>query len=158
MGLLDSILGSVMNSGGNNGGGNNALVQIAMQMLQGRGQSTGQAPAGADSMSDMGDMGGTSGEGLTGMLDAFKQGGLGHLADSWVSTGENLPVSGDQISQVLGEGKIGEIAGKLGISQGDVANGLSQLLPQLINHVTPNGQVPATSDLISSALSMFMKR
>jgi uncharacterized protein YidB (DUF937 family) len=134
MGLLDSILGSVMNGGG----ANNPLMQIAMQMLQG----------GA----------GQQGAGLNAILDAFKQGGLGHLADSWVSTGANLPVSAEQISQVLGSGKLGEIAGQLGIPQGDVANGLSKILPDLINHVTPNGQVPESADFITNALSAFLKR
>ena len=98
------------------------------------------------------------GTGLTGLIDQFKQGGLGNLADSWVGTGENLPVSAEQISQVIGSGKIGEIAGQLGISQEMVSGGLAKILPDLINHVTPDGQMPQSSDLIQNALSMFLKR
>jgi uncharacterized protein YidB (DUF937 family) len=96
--------------------------------------------------------------GLADIVSKFQQGGLGHLADSWVGTGENQPVSPDQISQVLGSGKLGEIASQLGLSQDDVAGGLSKILPDLVNHVTPNGQMPASSDMISNALSMFLKK
>jgi uncharacterized protein YidB (DUF937 family) len=69
-----------------------------------------------------------------------------------------LPVSADQISQVLGSGKLGELASQFGISADDVAGGLSKVLPDLINHVTPNGQVPESADFISNALSAFLKR
>jgi uncharacterized protein YidB (DUF937 family) len=136
MGLLDGILGNVIGSLGQ--GSNNPLVQVATQMLTQQGQN-GQS-------------------GLASIVSQFQQGGLGNLADSWVGTGQNLPVSGDQISQILGSGKLGEIASQLGISSGDAASGLSQILPELINQATPNGQMPQTADLISNALSAFLKR
>jgi uncharacterized protein YidB (DUF937 family) len=139
MGLLDSILGSVMgNVGGGQQGGSNPLIQIAMQMLTQQG-ANGQS-------------------GLADIVSKFQQGGLGHLADSWVGTGENHPVSADQLSQVLGSDKLSEIASQLGMSHGDVAGGLSQLLPQLINHATPDGQMPQSTDMISSALSALFKK
>ena len=137
MGLLDSILGSVMNSGGANGG-QNPLVQIAMQMLTQQGQ------------------GGQSG--LADIVSKFQQGGLGNLADSWVGKGENLPVSADQISQVLGNGKLGELASQFGLSQDDIAGGLSKVLPDLINQATPDGKLPESNDFITSALSAFLKK
>ena len=135
MGLLDNILGSVMNNNGAEGG-THPLLGMAMQMLNGQGE----------------------GGGLSGLIAQFKQGGLGNLADSWVGTGENLPVSAEQISQVMGSGKIGEIASQLGISQEMVSGGLAKILPDLINHVTPDGQVPQSNDLIQNALAMFLKR
>lgn len=144
MGLLDGLLGSL--TGGGNAGGGNPLLQIAMQMLANKGG--GGADGGA--LEQMG--------GLGGIVSAFQKGGLGHLADSWVGTGENLPVSGDQLSQVLGSDKIGQIASQLGMSQGDAAGGLAKILPDLINHVTPNGQLPASNNMIEDALAMFMKR
>ena len=144
MGLLDGILGSVL--GGNSGGGSNPLLQIAMQMLANKGGG-GVGGSGLDSMG-----------GLGGIISAFQKGGLGHLTDSWVGTGENLPVSADQLSQVLGSDKISEMASQLGMSQGDAAGGLAKILPELINHVTPNGQMPASHSLVEDALSMFLKR
>ena len=144
MGLLDGILGSVL--GGNSGGGSNPLLQIAMQMLANK----GSGGAGGGAMDAMG--------GLGGIISAFQKGGLGHLADSWVGTGDNLPVSGDQLSQVLGSDKISQIASQLGMSQSDAAGGLAKILPDLINHVTPNGQVPASHSMVEDALSMFLKK
>ncbi|MCY7387993.1 MAG: YidB family protein, partial [Burkholderiales bacterium] len=96
--------------------------------------------------------------GLSGIVSGFQQSGLGHLADSWVGTGENLPVTGDQLSQVLGSDKIREIASQLGMSQGDAAGGLANILPDLINHVTPNGQVPSGHVMLEDALAMFLKK
>ena len=144
MGLLDGLLGNLM--GGNSGGGSNPLLQIAMQMLANK----GGGGTGGGAMDAMG--------GLGGIVSAFQKGGLGHLADSWVGSGENLPVSGDQLTQVLGSDKIGQIASQLGMSQGDAAGGLAKILPDLINHVTPNGQMPANHSMVEDALSMFMKR
>ncbi len=140
MGLLDSIIGSVMNRGGAQGStqGSNALMHMAMQMLTAQGQ------------------GGQSG--LADIVAKFQQGGLGHLADSWVGTGANIPVSAEQISQILGSGKLGELANQFGLSTDDVAGGLSKVLPDLINQVTPDGQLPASNDFITNALSMLMKR
>ena len=145
MGLLDGVLGSLM--GGQQQGGSNPLLQIAMQMLANRG---GGGSTGGSGMDMMG--------GLSGIISAFQQGGLGHLTDSWIGTGQNLPVSADQISQVLGPDKLSQIASQLGMSHGDVAGGLAQILPDLINHVTPDGQVPASHSMVEDALSMFLKR
>ena len=144
MGLLDGLLGNLM--GGNSGGSSNPLLQIAMQMLANK----GGGGTGGGALDSMG--------GLSGIVSAFQKGGLGHLADSWVGSGENLPVSGDQLTQVLGSDKIGAIASQLGMSQGDAAGGLAKILPDLINHVTPNGQMPASHSMVEDALSMFMKK
>ncbi len=147
MGLLDGLLGSLTGGGSASGNsGSNPLLQIAMQMLANK----GGGGTGGGALESMG--------GLSGIVSAFQKGGLGHLADSWVGTGDNLPVSGDQLSQVLGSDKIGEIASQLGLSQGDAAGGLAKILPDLINHVTPNGQIPASNNMVADALSMFLKR
>ena len=142
MGLLDGLIGSLM--GGQQGG--NPLLQIAMQMLANK----GGGGTGGGALDSMG--------GLSGIVSAFQKGGLGHLADSWVGSGENLPVSGDQLTQVLGSDKIGAIASQLGMSQGDAAGGLAKILPDLINHVTPNGQMPGSHSMVEDALAMFMKK
>ena len=145
MGLLDGILGSLA-GGTNNSGAANPLLQLAMQMLANK----GGGGTGGGALESMG--------GLNGIINAFQQSGLGHLADSWVGTGENLPVSADQLSNVLGTDKIGEIASQLGMSQTDAAGGLAKILPELINHITPNGQLPGNHSVVEDALSMFLKR
>ena len=117
MGLLDSILGSVM---GNTSGSQSAnpMLEEVLRMIQSQ-------PGG-----------------LGGMLDSFRQGGLGHLVDSWISSGHNLPVSPDQISSVLGNGQLAELAQRLGMSHGDLSASLSKVLPGVIDKLTPTGQVP----------------
>jgi uncharacterized protein YidB (DUF937 family) len=136
MGLLDNILGSVMNNAG--GSGQNPLLQVAMQMLTQQGEN-GQS-------------------GLADIVSKFQAGGLGNLADSWVGTGENLPVSAEQITQILGNGKIADLANQFGISTEQISSGLSQYLPELINQATPNGELPHSNDFISNALSAFLKK
>jgi uncharacterized protein YidB (DUF937 family) len=98
--------------------------------------------------------------GLQGLIEKFQKGGLGEVVSSWVGTGDNLPVSADQISTMLGADKIQEIAGKAGISGNQVSDGLASLLPQLIDKLTPNGQVPEGNSLegsISALAEKFLK-
>lgn len=98
--------------------------------------------------------------GLQGLIEKFQKGGLGEVVSSWVGTGDNLPVSANQISTMLGADKIQEIAGKAGISGNQVSDGLASLLPQLIDKLTPNGQVPEGNSLegsISALAEKFLK-
>ena len=77
--------------------------------------------------------------GLGGLVEMFKSKGLGDAVSSWISTGENQPVSDDQITSALGSNTIQEISQKLGISGTDASNGLAALLPQIIDKLTPDG-------------------
>jgi uncharacterized protein YidB (DUF937 family) len=147
MGLLDSMLGSVVsqalgggsqNSGG--GGGQAALIQAVLGMLMGGGNQGGGAAAG----------------GLGGLLEQFQRGGLGDVASSWVSTGQNLPISADQLSNVLGSDVIGQLARSAGMDHGAAAGALSQLLPQLIDGLTPHGQMPQQGTDLGSMLPQIL--
>ncbi len=80
--------------------------------------------------------------GLAGLLQTFQQNGLGHLFQSWMGTGQNLPISADQIKSTLGAECTAKIAQATGIPQAEVESHLSALLPQIIDHMTPNGQLP----------------
>jgi uncharacterized protein YidB (DUF937 family) len=80
--------------------------------------------------------------GLSGLLQSFQQGGLGHLVQSWIGTGPNLPVSPDQLRNTLGADWISRITQATGLPQGEVEQHLSSLLPQIVDHLTPNGQLP----------------
>jgi len=79
--------------------------------------------------------------GLAGLVQSFQQGGMSEAVNSWVGTGANLPVSSDQIQSVLGSEQLQALASKLGISSSDAGSHLAQLLPAVIDHLTPNGQV-----------------
>ncbi len=88
---------------------------------------------------------GTAHGGMAGVLQQLEASGLGDQVKSWVGTGANLPVSGDQITSALGGagGLLGQIAQAAGVSHGEAGNVLAQMLPDVINHLTPGGQVPA---------------
>ncbi len=83
--------------------------------------------------------------GLTSLLNKFKNAGLQHLVDGWVSTGPNPPATADHIQAALGSAQIQQIAARLGIPPQQAASGLAAILPRLIDHLTPNGTVPDSS-------------
>ncbi|NJD88846.1 MAG: DUF937 domain-containing protein [Betaproteobacteria bacterium] len=120
MGLLDSVLGSLTR-----GGSANPLLDSVLSMVN--------DPAHG---------------GLEGLVRSFQDRGLGGIVDSWVSTGRNLPISADQVAQGLGSGQLASLASKLGMSQGDVSSQLAQLLPDVVDKLTPNGQVPDSGSLV----------
>ena len=80
--------------------------------------------------------------GLGGLMQAFQQGGLGHVFQSWIGSGQNLPVSPDQLHSTVGSDWISRITQATGLPQGEVEQHLSALLPQIVDHLTPNGKLP----------------
>ena len=156
MGLLDSVLGSAMGAlqGGGQGGGNALLMQVIASLLSGQ-QGGGAGGAG-------GAAGGLGGLGA--LLQQLQQGGLGEAAQSWVSTGQNLPVSADQLQAALGGDKIGALAQQVGLDPGDLAGQLAQYLPQVVDRLTPDGQLPAggggadLDGLLGNVLGGLLKR
>jgi len=94
--------------------------------------------------------------GLDAVLDQFRRSGLGEQADSWVSTGPNKEISAEQLQKVLGTSAVSKVASELGLSQGQTASGLADLVPELINQLTPQGQLPQNhQDLIAKGLAML---
>jgi uncharacterized protein YidB (DUF937 family) len=120
MGLLDSVLGSVLGGGQQQGGALGSLLPVITGMLSNDGQQGG----------------------LGGLMEKFQQAGMSDQISSWVGKGENLPISGDQLSQVLGSGAISDIASKLGVDTSQAGGLLAQALPGIIDQLTPDGQAP----------------
>lgn len=81
--------------------------------------------------------------GLDGLVQAFQKNGLGDIVNSWVSTGQNLPVTPSQIEQGFGGDLLSQLAGKAGLSSGAVSSQLAGLLPDLVDKLTPNGKIEA---------------
>ncbi len=129
MGLLDNLenqaLGSVL---GNN---SNPLAAGLLQMIQNQ-------PGG-----------------LQGMVQSFHDKGMGGVVSSWVGSGENCPISADQVHQVLGSDQVKELAAKAGINPDVAGPAIAQLLPGLINQLTPNGSVPEHSNVMQMASSLL---
>ncbi|WP_298603979.1 YidB family protein [Zoogloea sp.] len=155
MGLLDQLAGQVLGSlaGGDGqqqggGAGQALLLQLAMSLLQGQG---GVAAQGGQL-----DLGGI----LGGLVARFGEAGLAEQASSWVGTGQNLPVSAEQIGQVFGNSALGDMAAQLGMPSEQVAGHLANLLPQVIDGLTPGGQLPAAGgadlgDALAGLAAMF---
>ena len=94
--------------------------------------------------------------GLQGLIQTFQEKGLGDAMSSWIGTGENQPVSGDQIQHALGSNLIEQIAQQIGSSKSEVSGGLANFLPQVIDKLTPNGKLPE-GDQLSQGLEMLKK-
>ena len=105
----------------------------------------------------MGGMGGGGLGGLGGLLEQFQKAGFSDHVASWVGTGENAPISGDAIGQVFGNDTVAQIAKQAGVSTDDASAGLAQLLPQLVDHLTPNGQMPAADQLAKGLESLGLR-
>lgn len=151
MGLLDSVLGAVMNGqqqqpdtqAAPGGGGLGGLGGLgALGGLGGLISMVASNPQLLQAITGMLGNDGTQG-GLGGLMAKFQNAGMGDVADSWVSNGQNKPISGDQLTNVLGDDAMGGFAEKAGMSQSDAADRLSNILPGLIDKLTPNGNAPA---------------
>jgi uncharacterized protein YidB (DUF937 family) len=94
--------------------------------------------------------------GISGLIEAFKNNGIGDIISSWISTGKNMPISADQILQTLGPDKIQNIAQKIGMSNEDLSQHFSRLFPQIVDKLTPNGNVPNPS-VLEDGLNLLKK-
>jgi uncharacterized protein YidB (DUF937 family) len=115
MGLLDGLESQVL---GSMSGGSNTLASSVLQMIQ-------QQPGG-----------------LQGLVQTFHDKGLGAVVSSWVSSGPNSPISADQIHEVLGSDQVKALAARAGISPDVASSAIAQLLPGIVDKLTPNGSVP----------------
>ena len=97
--------------------------------------------------------------GLQGFLGKLQVSGLGDQVASWVGTGENLPLGAAQLQQALGSERVAAIAQQAGIPAEQATGGLAAMLPDIIDQLTPSGQVPQDHDLqqgLGSLLGKFL--
>lgn len=131
MGLLDSVLGAVTGNVQSSGGGLADLIGLV-------GNNPDLLKAAAGMLGNDGGVGG-----LEGLVTKFQQAGLGDVIGSWIGSGANQAISADQLTNVLGGDALAGMASKFGLDQGDVAGQLSNILPGLVDKLTPAGQAPA---------------
>jgi uncharacterized protein YidB (DUF937 family) len=134
MGLLDSILKQLGGAQGGQAAGLGSLAEIIMK--------NPQLVSAAIAMLNPKDPSVGGGGGLADVVSAFNKGGLGDVMSSWVGGGPNKPVDPGALASVLGPEILGQFAQKAGIGQADAGSALASVLPELINHMTPQGQVP----------------
>ncbi len=130
MGLFDSIAGAALSkiAGADQGG----MIHIAIEMFNQNG-------------------------GLAGILYKLKQAGLAEVAASWVGHGENLSISADQVSSILGDIQLAKMAEKLGVSPEMLSAQIAQHLPGIVDKMTPNGEVSAESGSVLNAVLSMLK-
>ncbi len=95
--------------------------------------------------------------GLSGLLQQFRSAGLGDKVNSWVGTGQNQNLSPDEVEKGLGSDQVNQIASKAGVSPGIAKTGLSAILPMIVDHLTPGGNVPEGGAL-SGLIGKFLGR
>jgi uncharacterized protein YidB (DUF937 family) len=93
--------------------------------------------------------------GLQGLVQSFHEKGMGGLVSGWVSTGPNPPASADQIQRALGSDKVMQLAAAAGISPDAAGPAIAQLLPSIVDKLTPNGQVPEHRNVMDMASSLL---
>lgn len=132
MGLLDQLVGQVtaaVAGQGQDGAPQGGLMVGVMTMID----NAGGVPA---------------------LLEQLKASGLGDHVASWIGTGDNLPVTASQLAEALGAGHLAQVAQQAGVEPEHAASGLARLLPQLIDQLSPGGQMPE-GGLLSQGLSLL---
>jgi uncharacterized protein YidB (DUF937 family) len=85
--------------------------------------------------------------GLSDLIGKLTAGGAAPQVNSWVGPGQNQPIQPGQLGGALGQNVLNELSQRTGMSQQELLNQLAATLPQLINHLTPNGRMPTLADL-----------
>jgi uncharacterized protein YidB (DUF937 family) len=129
MGLFDRLAGSVL---AKVGGEQGSMAKIALDLFSEHG-------------------------GLNGVLDKFKASGLGEQVASWISTGDNLPISAAQVANALGSNTLAAIAAKFELSPEALSDLIAENLPKLVDKMTPNGEIPADAGKLLGALLSLMR-
>jgi uncharacterized protein YidB (DUF937 family) len=129
MGLFDSLASNML---GKLGGEKGAIAQVAIDLFNQNG-------------------------GLPGVLQKFKAAGYEPEVDSWISKGSNLPIDAQQIMYALGSSTIQQAASKLNMNAQDISAKIAEYLPQVIDRMTPDGQLPREPINVLAALMSMMK-
>ena len=175
MGLLDDLLGGLAGqsmgsrapqqptrSGAGGVSTSNvlmALMPIVLAMLSNRGSQQGSSGRSSGGLGDiLGQVlggaagGGGSAGGLGAVLGQLQRAGFGEQADSWVGRGANKPIPPDAMTQIFGREGLEQISRRAGLSEEDASRGLSELLPEVVDRVTPEGDIP-DSDALTNSLA-----
>jgi uncharacterized protein YidB (DUF937 family) len=99
----------------------------------------------------------TSSGGLQGVVNNFRGSGLGNKVDSWVGTGENESISGEEVERGLGNDTVNQIASRAGISPGVASPLIAAVLPMVVDRLTPNGQMPDQNSFMSIAQGLLTR-
>jgi uncharacterized protein YidB (DUF937 family) len=133
-GLLGQLLGGLF-AGGQPGSQPAAIANVIQQIMAG---------------------GGGGSNGVAALVSRFEAAGLAQPAQSWVGTGQNLPVSSNDLTKVFSQNEIQGWAQQAGTSPDAILKVLAEALPKAVDHVTPQGQVPTQTADLSGMLAKFL--
>jgi uncharacterized protein YidB (DUF937 family) len=160
---LDDLLGGLLGGGSGGGGGAGGLQDILGGVLGGGGgASTGTRSGGGVNMGALVATLGPliakflQGGGLSKIVQGAQASGLSAQADSWVGTGANKPLPPSEVRAVIGDDAVHEVAREAGISDDEAADVLAAVVPEVVNGLTPNGQVPSDQE-VDDFLAQFSK-
>jgi len=131
MGLIDEMFAAVNKQVAGSAAQQNILMEAAMSMIK------------------------NYQGGLGGMLGQLQQGGLADQVKSWVSTGQNMAVNGQQVMNAMGESQLKAFANQVGLANDIAADTLAKIMPQIVDKLTPTGTVPQ-GNMMEQAMKMFM--
>ena len=153
MGLLDSIIGSVVggNTGQQQGTGANPLVGVLMSLLAARAGGGGLGGMLGNAGGGLGGLGGLlagagGAGGLGALIEQFTQAGHGGAINSWVGQGQNQPIAPHDLGTALGPETVGQLSHQTGMDSSDLLSQLSQLLPGVVDQLTPHGRLPTEQE------------
>ena len=134
MGLLDDVIGAAL--GSKSGSALSSPIAMAlMALLASRMSASAQSPQGS--------LGG-----LGALIDRFRNNGLEDAINSWIGTGQNQAISPGQLRQALGQETVEDLSQRTGLPHGDLLSQLSNILPGVVDRLTPNGRLPSDAELL----------
>jgi uncharacterized protein YidB (DUF937 family) len=143
---LGDLLGGLLSGQGGQGSGGAGGLGGLLGGLGGGGQGGGGM---GGMLAALAPVIGTAlaGGGLQKLLSGFQQNGMDDKVQSWVGTGENASLSASEVQQVVSDDQIAEVAERLGVSREQAASVLADVIPDVVNGVTPDGQLPDQGQL-----------
>ena len=133
MGLLDDVIGAALGKSGS--GLSSPIAMALMALLASRMSASAQTPQGS--------LGG-----LGALIDRFRNNGLEDAINSWIGTGQNQAISPGQLRQALGQETVEDLSQRTGLPHGDLLSQLANILPGVVDRLTPNGQLPNDAELL----------
>jgi len=134
MGLLDDVVGAALGKSGS--GLSSPIAMALMALLASRMSASAQTPQGS--------LGG-----LGALIDRFRNNGFEDAINSWIGTGQNQAISPGQLRQALGQETVEDLSQRTGLPHGDLLSQLSNILPGVVDRLTPNGRLPSDAELLS---------
>ena len=133
MGLLDDVVGAALGKSGS--GLSSPIAMALMALLASRMSASAQTPQ-------------RSLGGLGALIDRFRNNGLEDAINSWIGTGQNQAISPGQLRQALGQETVEDLSQRTGLPHGDLLSQLSNILPGVVDRLTPNGRLPSDAELL----------